>query len=238
VNFGPPTSFSWQTLWVRDRMLQTSEISAFAPDGTPVRSIANSAQLSADGRHVAFHDGLALVSTDLNVQSDVYLSDRDTPAFRPFCAGDGSAAPCPCGNVGAPGHGCDNSFATGGGLLVPSGTPSVSADSLTMTVTDLPATTTALLYQGTIPLHAGNGAAFGDGVRCAGGYVTRIRSKTAVAGSMAFGAGTGDPPISVTGAVPFVGGSRWYQVWYRNSATFCTSAPFNLTNGVGVTWQL
>jgi len=31
---------------------------------------------------------------------------------------------------------------------------------------------------------------------------------------------------------------RTYQVWYRNSASFCTSASFNLTNGVRVAWTL
>jgi hypothetical protein len=46
----------------------------------------------------------------------------------------------------------------------------------------------------------------------------------------------GDPPLSVTGLVPPAGGTRVAQVWYRNSATFCTPATFNLTNGVEVTW--
>ena len=33
------------------------------------------------------------------------------------------------------------------------------------------------------------------------------------------------------------GNVRRYQVWYRNSAAFCTPATFNLTNGLSVTWQ-
>jgi len=31
--------------------------------------------------------------------------------------------------------------------------------------------------------------------------------------------------------------SRTYQIRYRNAASFCTSAPFNLTNGVEILWS-
>jgi hypothetical protein len=31
--------------------------------------------------------------------------------------------------------------------------------------------------------------------------------------------------------------TRYYQVWYRNSAPFCTTATFNLTNGYSIVWQ-
>jgi hypothetical protein len=48
--------------------------------------------------------------------------------------------------------------------------------------------------------------------------------------------GTDLPSISVRGAVPVTGGVRLYQVWFRNSATYCTSSTFNLTNGLRVTW--
>jgi hypothetical protein len=40
----------------------------------------------------------------------------------------------------------------------------------------------------------------------------------------------------VRGGVPLNGGRRAYQVWYRNSASFCTSAAFNISNGVIVNW--
>jgi hypothetical protein len=45
----------------------------------------------------------------------------------------------------------------------------------------------------------------------------------------------GGAPLSVRGAV-LDSGERFYQLWFRNSAGFCTSAPFNLTNGLRVTW--
>ena len=36
--------------------------------------------------------------------------------------------------------------------------------------------------------------------------------------------------------VPAVGATRYYQVVYRNSAAFCTSATFNTTNGMQISW--
>jgi hypothetical protein len=33
-------------------------------------------------------------------------------------------------------------------------------------------------------------------------------------------------------------GTRWYQVWYRNAAGFCTPATFNLSNAVRVDWSV
>jgi hypothetical protein len=37
--------------------------------------------------------------------------------------------------------------------------------------------------------------------------------------------------------VPLDGGIRTYQVWYRNSPSFCTAAPSNITNGLLVRWS-
>jgi hypothetical protein len=79
------------------------------------------------------------------------------------------------------------------------------------------------------------GTAFGDGLRCAGGSVVRLKSRNAALNFAAYPAG-GDAPVSVQGALPLAGGTRHYQVWYRNAATFCTSATFNLSNGWSVTW--
>jgi hypothetical protein len=45
----------------------------------------------------------------------------------------------------------------------------------------------------------------------------------------------GEPSISVRGAV-VAPGVRSYQVWYRNSAAFCTPSTFNLSNGLQVLW--
>jgi len=67
--------------------------------------------------------------------------------------------------------------------------------------------------------------------------VVRLGSRTTVNGTLSFGHTiAGDAPLSISGQVPPGGGVRHYQVFYRNAAGFCTSATFNLSNGVGVVW--
>jgi hypothetical protein len=160
----------------------------------------------------------------------------DHPLVRGFCAGDGSGTACPCGNS-APagsGRGCLNSGGVGA-LLAASGAAIVSADTFVLTASSMPATGSALFFQGTSQASAGAGAVFGDGKRCAAGSINRLGTKTNAGGSSSYPV-AGDPPVSVQGAIPALGGTRTYQVWYRNSAAFCTTATFNLTNGVQAVW--
>ncbi|MBL8862911.1 MAG: hypothetical protein JNK02_13015, partial [Planctomycetes bacterium] len=42
--------------------------------------------------------------------------------------------------------------------------------------------------------------------------------------------------VSADGSVPPAGATRYYQVWYRDPANYCTTFTFNLTNGVRVVW--
>ena len=154
-----------------------------------------------------------------------------------FCFGDGNGTACPCGNSGLGGHGCQNSLGTGGAQLTASGTRSVAGDTVRLTVAGLPASTSVLFFQGTTPEGGGQGFAFGDGLRCAGGAVIRLGLRTASGGMVELGSGVaGDAPLSAAGAVPPGGGTRHYQAWYRNSASFCTSAPYNLSNGMTIPW--
>lgn len=158
------------------------------------------------------------------------------PLVRSFCAGDGSGLACPCGNT-APansGRGCLNSTGVGA-LLATTGSPVVSADSLVLAASGMPASTSVLYFQGTSEAGAGAGVVFGDGKRCAAGSVVRLGTKTNVGGASSYPV-AGDPAISVRGLVPAAGASRTYQAWYRNVAAFCTVDGFNLTNGVRVTW--
>jgi len=65
--------------------------------------------------------------------------------------------------------------------------------------------------------------------------VTRLAIKQNASGSSRF-PDVGDAPLSLLGGL--VGGeTRVYQAWYRDAASYCTSATFNLTNGVRVTWN-
>ncbi len=151
-----------------------------------------------------------------------------------FCAGDGSGALCPCGNHGPPGSsdGCLNSLGLGGRLRA-GGTPSILNDTVVLYGSQM-TNSSCLYFQGTLRQNGGAGTPFGDGKRCAGGSIQRIGTVTNSGGASHYPR-PGDPPVSVQGLVGF-GGTRTYQIWYRNAAAFCTPATFNLTNGVEFTW--
>ena len=127
----------------------------------------------------------------------------------------------------------ENKLNANGANLSSFGLASVSNDSFTLVGTGMP-NSSCLYFQGTTQMAAGMGAAFGDGLRCAGGTVVRLGTKTNVASASQYPAG-GDASISVKGMVG-APGTRTYQVWYRNAAAFCTPSTFNLTNGLEVTW--
>jgi hypothetical protein len=146
-----------------------------------------------------------------------------------YCFGDGSGTACPC-TSGAVGNGCPNSASTGGANLFASGVISISADTLVLSGSGMPATSPCLYMQGT--LQSSN--VFGDGISCIGGNLTRLGTKTNAGGASSYPGG-GDPSVSVRGgATP--GSVLDYQVIYRDAPSFCTSATFNLTNGLNVTW--
>ena len=94
----------------------------------------------------------------------------------------------------------------------------------------------ALYVQGTGQVNGGLGVTFGDGLRCVGGIVVRLKV-LANAGGASHYPRAGDPSVSAQGQIN-VPGVRNYQVWYRDAASFCTSQTFNLSNGWSVTWAL
>jgi agmatine/peptidylarginine deiminase len=179
------------------------------------------AQRSADE---TVHDYMALTVT------------RVSETGAAFCSGDGSAAACPCGNSGAPGHGCASSVAAEGARLMASGTASLAADTLRLAASGLPPSAALVFLQGSAAQSGGAGQAFGDGLRCAGGAVVRLAQRTATAGAVSYGQPGGDVPVSVRGAIPAGGGTYHYQAWYRDVGSFCTSAAYNLSNGWTVVW--
>jgi hypothetical protein len=151
-----------------------------------------------------------------------------------YCSGDGSGTACPCGNSGAPGNGCASSVVAGGAHLQGSGSASVSNDTFVLNGTNMP-NGSALYYQGTQRTAGGAGSVFGDGLRCAGGAVVRLGTKTNTGGASSYPS-AGNTPISVKGA-DSAGDVRDYQVWYRNATMFCTPSTFNLSNGLEITWM-
>ncbi|MBL8857344.1 MAG: hypothetical protein JNL28_02410 [Planctomycetes bacterium] len=155
---------------------------------------------------------------------------RVAQGITPYCFG--TAVACPCGNSGGSSAGCENSQASGGGKLTGAGVPLLSGDTLVLSASQLPPGTNALFFQGTLAL---TNAAFGDGLLCAGGSITRLAIQGAPGGACSF-PGAGDAPIGVAGMV-LPAQTRNYQVWYRDAQAFCTPATYNLTNGVSVLWQ-
>jgi hypothetical protein len=153
-----------------------------------------------------------------------------------FCFGDGTlfdhTTPCPCGNNGAAGNGCANSVNPAGGNLVATGSP--NPDSMVLSGSGMPATVSCIYLQG----DGLDDITFGDGVRCTGGTLIRLRTRANVGGASSFPDSTDTISLSQRGGVvPGSGAVRQYQTYYRNSAAlFCPPETFNVTNGWIITW--
>lgn len=203
-------------------------------DGDPVPGGAlTSFPITRSQIHVSDNGRFIVFVAGAGGSVGVFVIDL-TSSSAPFCLGDGSGTPCPCGNTSPMSAmaGCTHSLGVAGTLRT-SGVASLTNDSLTLCGASMPSSS-ALYFQGTAQQSGGLGSVFGDGLRCAGGTVVRLSTKQNVLGTSAFPA-PGDPPISVQGLVGSPG-SRTYQCWYRNAATFCTVSTFNLTNGLNVAW--
>jgi hypothetical protein len=163
-----------------------------------------------------------------------------TFAVVPFCFGDGGNAPCPCGNSGLPGHGCDNSSSTGGALLVGTGQALLSGDTLQLTASNERTTAFSLFWQGDQAIAE---RVFGDGLGCMGGHLKRLFHHSAVGGVVSAPQGA-DLSVSARSAAvgnPIAPGTiRVYHVFYRDpDPNFCpepAGATFNATNGLRVLW--
>jgi hypothetical protein len=152
-------------------------------------------------------------------------------AHLSVCLGDGSEGPCPCANSGSAGRGCANSANAQGGLLSASGVARVSFDTLAFNAEGLSGQV-CLFYQGSVLAAP---VASDDGLSCVSSAVVRLGTKPVNGGASSYPQ-PGDASISVRGFVPAAGGTRFYQAFYRNAATFCTSATSNRTSGLAVAW--
>lgn len=153
-----------------------------------------------------------------------------------YCNGDGSGTPCPLGNNndGSNGiAGCATSAAApagpGGGKLTYSGCSVVAAGDLVLQGSDLPLGQPGLYFQADNAINGGNGVAFGDGLRCAGGNVRRLQVRS----SGATGTSFTTINIGVVGGVS-AGQTKRYQLWFRDPAQ---GVGFNFTNALEVLWQ-
>jgi hypothetical protein len=127
--------------------------------------------------------------------------------------------------------------------MAASGIAYLSMDSLVFTTSGEKPTATSVLLQGTTLVSGG--ATYGQGIRCVGGTLKRLFTKTASGGSITcpnFGAG--DPTVSARSAAKgspiSAGQSRWYLVFYRDPIVLggCpASSTFNATQTGQVTWS-
>jgi hypothetical protein len=154
-------------------------------------------------------------------------------AFSVMCAGDGSTVPCPCGNDGAPGHGCANSAYGQGAALAASGNASVTFDTVTLDATQMTGGL-CVFFQGDAQSAP---VVVDDGLGCVTGSIVRLATVGVAAGAGWYPQ-AGDPPVGQRGGIGALGGTHYYQCFYRNAlASFCPPATSNRTNGVAIAWS-
>jgi len=149
----------------------------------------------------------------------------------PYCFGDGSGTACPCGNAGGSGRGCANSEVSSGCFLTSLGSTSLAADDFSLVAGESIASAPGLFFGGTTRVNGGLGIHFGEGLRCAGGMVTRL--EVDVAGFLG-DASTSESVTAGQGILP--GETRTYQWWYRDTSALPCGGTFNTSNGLEVTW--
>jgi Tol biopolymer transport system component len=235
-------------VFVRDRQLGSTWRASLHTGGTQGNQGSWAASSLVGGRYLAFTSAASnLVAGDTNASDDVFVHDREGTGFTSLChpGVGGAVIACPCSNPpSGTGRGCDNSSGTGGAILSASGVAYLSTDSLVFTTSGEKPTATSIVMQGDAV--AANGLVFGQGVRCVGGALERLYTKTAVGGSItAPDLGAGDPTVSARsialGDVILAGQSRWYLVYYRDPVVLggCPAAStFNATQTGRIDWSL
>jgi len=165
------------------------------------------------------------------------------PQSRGLCYGDAQSAACPCGGQSIAGAqaGCVNSFGSAA-RLVDSGVASLGNDTLVLSVSGTTPSSPGLYFQGSAAISP---TVFGDGLRCAGGTLTRLFTRQASGGASSVPA-LGDPTLSARSAaggdVLAPGTTRIYQVTYRDLASGFCPAPAggsqNTSSALAIHWTL
>lgn len=217
------------TTWTQDAYIKASNTGSGDYFGY---ALAFSNGIMAIGAHRESSDATGVdgnqASNGASTSGAVYAFSVDSTSI-PYCFGDGTMTPCPCGNAGTSGHGCSNYAFAAGGLLVTSGFASCSTDTLALTASNLFPTTPGLFLQGTVSISSGT--AFGNGLLCVTGPTARLQVR------FADSVGTASTTIPIhTVGMTNVGDLRHYQFYYRDDASFCTGAGFNTTNALSLTW--
>ena len=168
-----------------------------------------------------------------NLGRGVFVDDVsiDLEAGVSYCENQG--CPCETSHLNSPLGGCRHSSSPpNGSELRGSGTPSVSADDVVLTIDAMPTSSFVTFIQGDVA----PAVPFGDGFLCLGGSLVRIAVRPSVGGASIYPA-PGEEALSLRGAIPAAGATVAYQGRYRDSSTtWCTSATFNTSNAYRVVW--
>lgn len=208
--------------------LATPELFPPGQDNTDTRTFGRTHDWNGDGRPElliglpqtwigGFLVGRAIVATDDHLPAQGVLA----------ALGDGSGAPCPCGNLAQAGAGCANSSGQGATLRAFGSTSSTSND-LQLVSEHIPVGSLSALISGLAVQQGGLGTPFKDGLFAIAGSTKRVRFQSNCASTMTWGPG-------LANAAGFVAGqTHVWQVWYRDLQGPCGTGG-NFANGLIVT---
>jgi len=166
-------------------------------------------------------------SFDLNLNG---IPDECESNGTAFCAGDGTAGACPCGNIGSNGEGCANSSGVGA-ILSNIGGTSVSADDAFLAAIQVAPNKFGLIFMGLNKVAGGNGTPFGDGLLC----VNPLK-RFMVHSSGASGVLTVQMPVTQSGGQITVGTTWHFQAWFRDPPGPCANG-FNFSNAFSISFM-
>jgi hypothetical protein len=173
------------------------------------------------------------------VMMDDMQADFGPALVVPYCAGDGSAGACPCGNAGGAGEGCAHSMGAVGALLTAAGSTSFSADDLVLTAAQLPSQQFGIVFVGDTQVAGGLGAPVLDGLVCASGNVMRYPAQLSSGTGPADGVIAQSSPVAGSNGLISGAGQTWnFQCWYRNVPAGISSCGTgaNFSNALAVTY--
>lgn len=160
-------------------------------------------------------------NNDLGSLGGWTLEGTDSAGFVGFCQpGSGGIIGCPCGNPpSGANRGCNNFGAGSGGASISGlGTPSLSADTVSLSVSGENNTAFTVFFQGRDPVSP-TGVIHGAGIRCVTATLKRLYNGNASGGAIVR-PGMGDPDVHTRSAAlgdPIVAGqARHYFTIYRD----------------------
>jgi len=216
--------------------------------GRGVFELCNGDIMFTDGNGVyTFDTATVTVTTVLAGVSGRFISSYGScQPGTAYCFCDinnptGNAAPCGNFNDGsdANGAGCAHDDSAAGANLDASGMASVTADTLLLVGTRGPVSNSSLFFQANNNLDGTGAAPLGDGVRCAGGGLIRLKVKTTDPSGYA----DSSPAVITARSASFghtiqPGETLYYQWWFRDANGSPCSTESNTSNGYKITWTL